>query len=47
MPTYHSYTVTLIDRKALEAYVRSRGLTPKDGKWLTVCARVRHRFVLK
>lgn len=33
-----------IDRVALEAYIRSRGLTPKDRKWIEVWHRKKHRF---
>lgn len=48
MPTNAiSYAIQRVDFKALDTYVRSRGLTPKDRKWGIVRARVRHRFLLK
>jgi len=33
-----------VDKKALEAYLRSRGLTPQMGKWFDVWHRKRHKF---
>ena len=33
-----------IDKKALETYLRSRGLVPRTGKWEETWHKKRHKF---
>ena len=35
-----------VDVAALEAHLRSRGLTPNSSKWLEVWLRKKHKFLI-
>lgn len=44
MPCHGCPGEKVIDRKGLEAYLRSRGLVPRTGKWEQTWHAKKHRF---